>query len=85
MLGCGGIFLRAGERRPINMNLTIMAIQTLCPCGQPKETWQDDYAVYEFDESDRLLWATCPHGLVIVDNRDLPERDVSPKGERVKQ
>lgn len=41
--------------------------QILCKCGQPKESWQDEYQVCHYDMEGNIAWATCPHGIIIID------------------
>lgn len=38
----------------------------LCKCGQTKENWQDDYQIVHYDKDGNIIWATCPHGMVVV-------------------
>lgn len=53
-----------------------------CNCGQPKESWQDDYQIVHYDKDGNIVWATCPHGMVIKNNEVSSGDNVSPDGER---
>ena len=39
----------------------------LCKCGQPKESWQDDYVLRRYNGEGNIVWAVCPHGMTVID------------------